>query len=186
MKIRFAALAASVVVASSFLPAVSHADANVQVFIGQKDLDDDDWEGMDPQIELGIMTTSGPESWPVQIAADLLYSQGSGKRSGTNVDGNTTEINLGVRRIFHVGELHPYVGGGLAYILAEAKGSVGGFSASESTAAPGFWANAGLFYSIGQIGIGAGLRFSAANSDKDSFDAELGGLHYGVTAGYTF
>lgn len=186
MKIRFAALALSLVSASTFLPAISFAAANVQLFVGQKDLDDDDWKGIDPQLEIGVMTTSGPESWPVSIAADLMYSQGSGKRSGVKVTGNTTEINLGVRKIFDSGDLRPYVGGGLAYILAEAKGSVGGFSASESTAAPGFWANAGLFYNIGQIGVGAGLRFSAANSDKDEFEAELGGLHYGVTVGYTF
>lgn len=182
MKIRLASLAVSMVVAASFLPAVAFAEANVQLVVGQKDLDDEDWKGIDPQLELGVLTTTGPRAWPVQIAADLLYSQGSGKNSGVKVNGNTTEINLGVRKIFHLENLHPYVGGGLAYILAEAKG--GGFS--ESTAAPGFWANAGLYYDISKIGLGVSVRYSAANSDKDTFDAELGGLHYGVTVGYTF
>jgi len=47
---------------------------NINVFMGGKQLEEDDWEPLDEQDEYGIMLDFKQESWPISIAIDFLSS----------------------------------------------------------------------------------------------------------------
>jgi hypothetical protein len=111
---------------------------NVNIFLGAKILDKDDWDPVDEHFEAGVLIDFKQKSWPISIAIDFLRSSDEEDVSvavlnfGTfsfDLEGNTTEFNLGVRKIWdNPTVVHPFVGGGLAVISAEVKGTALGVS----------------------------------------------------------
>ena len=156
--------------------------AVVNVFLGQKMMNSDDWEPVENQLELGVEGTVGT-SWPVSAAVDVFYSMGSGSTAGVDVDGTTTEVALGARKVFSFDKIHPYVGGGLAYVMASAKAA----GQSESGSGIGLWAGGGAYYSFGPAQAGLALRYSTATIKNDALDdPDGGGIHVGLIGGLTF
>lgn len=47
---------------------------NVNVFLGAKMLDKDDWEPVDEHFEAGVLIDFKQKSWPISIAIDFLRS----------------------------------------------------------------------------------------------------------------
>ena len=93
---------------------------NVSGYVGYKSVDDKDWPELDSQGSVGVISDFGKQSWPVSIAADLLFD-GTVHESGVNEDtGGTMEIHLGARKIFTLqnSSFRPYVGGGVALVSA--------------------------------------------------------------------
>src|SRR5688500_17055234 len=100
---------------------------HINVIVGQKMMDDKDWNKemkaagfphMATQTSFGIESTWGLGRLPVSLAVDTLYASKSGKAGAPlnrTVTGNTLEFGLGARKVFTLGmPIHPYVGGGLA------------------------------------------------------------------------
>ena len=102
---KFAAIGLVVLVTSTFMLSPAHADGTGQVnfFVGQKSLDDDDWMPVEDQPEFGAVMSFGQVDWPVHIAVDVL---GSATEEDIFLGGNVTvtgmtfEIDAGVRKIW--------------------------------------------------------------------------------------
>lgn len=165
------------------------AGGNMNIMYGQKNLDDDDWEPVEDQREYGIMLDfKANDNWPISIALDLLFSDDDADYLGMDVEGETREFNLGVRKYFPVtAQFKPYIGGGLAYIEAEASASFGGFGASVDDSEVGFWLSGGAVYTFAErINVGVDLRYSDAEVTIAGVDVEAGGTHLLVFAGVHF
>ena len=170
------------------LPSISSAEVhgNVNLFLGMKTLSDGDWEPIEDQPEFGVLTDWGAKEWPIHIAADVLFSSDDEDIGGVDVDGETFELALGVRKVWYQNDrFRPYVGGGLDVVQAEVEfeGSFG--SVDDDDTGIGAWVDGGIVWRIGEVfQIGAGLRYSYAEVELFEEDLKAGGLHYGLVAGF--
>ncbi|VAW50117.1 hypothetical protein MNBD_GAMMA06-1839 [hydrothermal vent metagenome] len=164
---------------------------NVNFFLGQKTLDKDDWEPLDKQPEFGVLIDFKQQDWPVSIAIDLLGSSdettfnepGFGNIS---IEAQTSELNLGVRKIWNTpnSSIRPYIGGGLALINAEI-GATGFIPVSDNDNGTGFWFGGGIYWTLNQsFNIGLDLRYSQADVTLFDESGDAGGTHAGLMLGY--
>src|SRR3972149_8799309 len=116
---------------------------NMNLFLGQKTLDSGDWEPLDKQGEVGLTFDVKKDDWPVSLAVDILASRDEDTVLGVDVEGSTTEVDFGVRKVWDTKTVRPFVGGGLAIVSAEIEAEFLGVFGSDRDSALGFWANAG-------------------------------------------
>ena len=187
------------------------AETNLNFVLGGKLLDSEDWPGGDSQGSLAFLSTFGPRSWPVQVAIDVVGS-GSAEdsfnisRPGIEIRGDevlqsTFEFDVGVRKIWRVGNARPFVGGGLAIIWAQQERAIffpppfdheGHESlprppviVSDSDEAPGGWVDGGIFWRLGKrFNLGLEARFSAAEVSLSGRDVQAGGVSLGMILGW--
>jgi hypothetical protein len=179
---KFAALAAMVLlVATPSFARTGTGHANF--FLGQKALDEDDWGPLDRQGEIGAEISFGRDSWPVLIAVDLL---GSGKKdSSADVEGSTSELDVGVRKIWQAGSVRPYIGGGVALVNGEIKIDAFGATFSDDDNGVGAWVGGGVFWRLkSRFNIGIAARYSKARVNVFGNDIEAGGPHLGMLLGW--
>lgn len=169
---------------------------DVNLFLGAKQLEEDDWEPVDEHDEYGIMLDFRQKSWPVSIALDFLgstsdeetvsdYVPGYGVVPFT-VEAETSEFHLGIRKIWdQLTPFRPYIGGGLAMVNAEIEGSAYGYKVSDDDNAMGFWFGGGLYITLaGHLNLGVDARISRAEVTLFDEDGEAGGTHAGILIGY--
>ena len=158
----------------------SRWDGNITLFYGIKRLESD-WGSQD---ETGVKMDFKGEEWPVSIAIDYLMA----KDSAPFYNAETSEINLGARKVWEVWALRLFSGLGIAFVSAECPGGFGGpggIPVSESYTRTGFWLNAGAVYRMGShLSLGFDIRYSYA--DTGGLVGNAGGLHGGVLAGYSW
>ncbi len=166
----------------------AQAEGNINFMFGQKNLDSDDWEPVEDQMEFGLMFDYKPQTWPISIAVDVLYSEDDSSVSIFDVEGETLELNLGVRKYFPVTEqFKPYIGGGIAYIKGEVSASAFGLTASGDDSDFGFWVSGGAVVTFAQrFNIGVDFRYSQAEITIEGVDGEAGGTHILAFAGFHF
>jgi opacity protein-like surface antigen len=177
----------------------ARASGNIDLFLGQKNLDKDFGSGrnIEDQDAIGLFFDWGQESWPVHIALDLLV--GSKDNNGDNfdvdLDGSTAEILVGVRWYpAKASDTHwmPHLGGGLGLISGKVK-------ADDSAASDdlrfddsklGLWGDAGVQYRFGKhFKVGGRVKYSRAKVDNPGGNVkeiEAGGLSYGIDGGWTW
>jgi hypothetical protein len=180
------------VVLMAFTPARADAAGNVNFFVGQKSLDDNDWQPLEDQPAFGAIMSFGADDWPVQIAADVLVTVDQETVSGVDFTATTFEFDAGVRwLIYKKGKVFPYVGAGVGVIGAALEGEFGLGSTDAADAGFGFWADAGVFFRLGKaFNIGVDLRYSDASVDLDfgsgfvAQDVNAGGFSYGLLIGF--
>jgi hypothetical protein len=127
----------------------------------------------------------GKEAWPVHIAIDVFGSADVEARPVADIEGRTSELCFGVRKIFGKNDVHPFVGGGIASIYGEAEGRVWIFSASDDDRAGGLWVDGGVFWRLGRrFNIGFDVRYSAAEITLADTDINAGGAHAGLLLGW--
>ncbi len=134
-----------------------------------------------------MISDFGKQSWPVSIAADLIFA-GTVHESGVNEDtGGTAEIHLGARKIFTLenSSFRPYVGGGVALVNGILENKNAGVTVDDNDNAIGAWVGAGTYYAVTpSFNIGLDVRYSKAEVTLFDKDRETGGLNAGITAGY--
>ena len=159
---------------------------NVNFYLGKKSVDSEDWAPVDDPVAFGVMVDFKESSWPVSIALDVMASYDEMTESGIKFEGTTSEFNAGVRKIWQPGGsmVRPYIGGGLAIIGAEFKGT--GFNTvSDDDTAMGIWLNGGIYWTLGRsFNIGLDLRYSQAEVTLFGVDGEAGGGFAGLLLGY--
>jgi len=168
---------------------------NINLFMGAKQLEEDDWEPLDEQDEYGILLDFKQESWPISIAIDLLAS--SDEQTGTyyiygygtvaaTLEGETSEFNFGIRKIWdNSPTIRPYIGAGIAMVSAEIKASSWWYTASDDDTATGFWFGGGLYVTLAEhFNLGLDLRQSKAEVTLFDVEGEAGGTHAGLSIGY--
>ena len=160
---------------------------HVSGYVGYKSVDDKDWPELDSQGSVGVISDFGKQSWPVSIAADLLFA-GTDHESGANKDtGGTMEIHLGARKIFTLqnSSFRPYVGGGAALVSAMLENENAGVAVEDDDTAVGAWVGAGTYYAVTpSFNIGVDVRYSIAEVTLFNQEREAGGVNAGLTAGY--
>ena len=195
-KLSFALVATTIAGALSMSgPAPVQAEGwtgNVNLLLGAKALDEDDWEPIHEHGQGGLLVDFRPADWPVSIAVDFLRSRDSDSvfdpGSGLFVDvrGETSELNLGVRKIWDERpSVRPFVGGGLAHISASLRASAAGLRVSDSDNSIGFWLNGGVYWTLGEsFNLGLDLRYSQASVNLFGVSTDAGGGHAGLLLGY--
>ena len=168
---------------------------NVNLLLGAKFLDDDDWEPVDEQVEGGILVDFKQNRFPLSIAIDLLYSGNDQDIGvdvfgfgtfGAHVEARTTEVNIGVRKIWEKFEtVRPFIGGGMAIINAELESKTLGASESDDDTGLGVWIDAGIYLTLSQrFNLGVDARWSRAEVDLFGVTGQAGGWHIGAMAGF--
>jgi len=88
---------------------------NINLLLGAKVLDEDEWEPVEEHSEVGISCDFRQENWPISITFAYLSSEdddgtavvfvpGPGWTIG-NFEAETREINVGVKKIWDVTEI---------------------------------------------------------------------------------
>ncbi len=165
----------------------AHADltGNVNVFLGAKGLDENDWAPVDDQGEMAIEFDFRERTWPLNLVIGLRGAHDEEGVGGGDIESSTSELSLGVRKIWDSAPyIRPFVGGGLALIGAEQKSPAG---TSSSDGAPGIWLGGGAYLALTpHFNIGLDLRVTGAEVTVAGVDREAGGVHFGVLFGYHF
>jgi hypothetical protein len=159
---------------------------NVNLTLGGKYLDSDDWEPVENQGELGVSLDFRERSWPVNLLVQFLGSSADDTLHGVDVKGETSEFRLGVRKIFEPdGTIRPFVSAGVASVWAKTRGEAGGYSVSDDDSALGVFIDGGLYFTINRVfNLGVEVGYSAAQVDFMGEDGEAGGTHAGLLVGY--
>jgi hypothetical protein len=169
------------------LNAHSHGyTGNFSLFIGQKSLDSEDWAPIEDQATVGVLFDFKHNTWPVSLAIDYLGSYDEGVEYGLEYEAFTTELGVGVRKIWETSNspMRPYIGAGLAYNYAEARGTGFGTVSDGSDHGVGFLLNGGIFWTLGQcINVGLGLRYSKAEITVFDVNVDAGGTSAGLILG---
>lgn len=167
--------------------AMAEMKGDAHLLLGQKALDEDDWEPVDSHTQYGVGANFGKVDWPVLIHVDIRMSSDDatedysyyGYTYGYEFDVDTTEFNVGVMKRFRDGEkAQPYVGGGASWIKGEATIRVFSdyfpakqsfeYRASADDSAIGFWAGGGVMFMLGEkFNLGLDLRYSTADIEID-------------------
>ena len=167
----------------------------INLQIGVKELDDDDWAPLDTHLGFGVLMDFRQETWPAGIAFDVMRSSDDVTEYNAGLGGNydievsTLEIDLGVRKIFENkrAKIRPYIGGGIGYVNAEFEQftikTYTSFSEDKSTL--GFWVNAGFHWLLSsEFSIGVDARWSTAEVTMFDEKLDAGGLQYGFMVGH--
>lgn len=159
---------------------------DVNVFLGLKNLDEDDWAPVDEHREFGIEIDFKQHNSPVNITIGYLRSSDDDTITGINIEGKTSELYIGVRKICEAfPQMRSFIGGGLSIISAEMKGAALGIKVSDDDSSLGFWLGGGVYFtSVANFNIGANIRYSQAEVNLFGIDGKAGGLHYGVIVRY--
>ena len=179
-----AALSATLFVA---FPAHAQEDGsgftgNINLFLGAKALDENDWAPWDEQSEVGLVADFGGVSWPVSLEIRILSSE-SDEDPFFLITGKTTELDLGVRKTWGAYNMHPYIGGGLASIEAELDD---GFT-TVSGSGTGLWVGGGIYWVLGRhFNLGFDAMISSADVTILGVDVNAGGGHFNFLLGYHF
>lgn len=180
---KFAAFAAILFLAAPSVMAAATGNANF--ILGLKAMDEDDWGSLDSQGEFGAEVSFGRDHWPVLIAIDLLGSRAEDTDRGIDFEASTSELDLGVRKIWEFRRMRPYVGGGIALINAELRATDSGITIIEDDDDVGAWVGGGLFWRLRtRVNIGIAVRYSRAQVRLFGADAEAGGIHAGMLLGW--
>lgn len=167
---------------------------NVNLFLGEKFLNRDDWEPMDSQLEAGILMDFKHRGVPFSIAFDVLCSTGEEDiRSRdleigpfyTDVESRIIELDVGVRKIWECpNNIRPFFGFGLACIDGEIESKSLGVSVSDEDVGYGMWADIGAYVTVYErFNIGFEARWSNAQIYLYGTEARVGGWHLGALAG---
>lgn len=167
---------------------------NVNLFLGEKFLDKDDWEPMDKRREAGILMDVKHRSLPFSIAFDVLYAQDKDDISSldlgigpfyTEVESRIIEFDVGVRKIWECPKnIRPFVGIGLANIVGEVEAKTFGSSVSDEDIGYGMWADIGAYVTLAErFNVGFEARWSNVQINLYGAEARVGGWHVGALTG---
>jgi len=165
---------------------------SINLSIGVKELNDDDWAPWDTQLGFGILMDFREEHWPVGIAFDVMRSSDDASEfdpilGNIDVEVNTLEIGLGVRKILAKKRttIKPYIGAGIAYVNADSEVTGYDFVVSDDDSALGFWADAGFHWMLNpEFSIGVDARWSTGEVTIFEEKNDAGGLLLGFMVGH--
>lgn len=167
---------------------VDRPTGNINFIVGTKLMNENDWEPLDEQTEIGVEGDIGMTDFPLYFTMGYLYSHDDTTLYGVVIDASTKEFYFGPKLIFNPNKyVHPFVGAGLAIISTELEGSGYGITVSDEDQATGLWASGGIMFTIADhLNLGVNVRYSKAEAELYGYDTSGGGLHYQALIGYHF
>lgn len=169
---------------------------NVNLALGGKSLDEDDWTfsgvTLEDHDELSLGLDFRMIDWPVSIAIEISGSAEQEKISGIgDVEGKTGELRIGLKKIWEpVETIHPFLGGGLAFISGEVEAVNEDLlplkiEISDDDRGTGFWLMGGVYWTLGGVfNLGFELGYSTAEISLFNKDVDAGGGHAALLLGY--
>jgi hypothetical protein len=194
---RLSRAAPLVLAAVSILGAVNEAQArylgNLNLFVGEKWLNSGDWSPADQQRQYGLMLAFGEERAPVHFAIDLFLANVDVTDANPAVDtiirGASTEIAIGVRKVWGQKATRPHLGAGVDVVqVSENRDGPTGL-VKNSDRGYGAWVDGGVTWRIAShLNLGFEARYSVLNvylgKGEATRDVTAGGIHLGVLIGY--
>ena len=171
-------------------PAVALAGnfaGNANFFLGTKSLDKDDWEPVEEHGAFGVELSWGNTDWPVYIVSYLFWSADAQDFTLFETVAVTSELNVGVRKIWGESrKTRPYVGGGIAIVRGYVQERFDFFpDVDSSDAAVGPWVGGGVFWRLGsRFNIGMSARWSKADVEIFNRSVDAGGFQFGLLLGF--
>ena len=164
---------------------------NVNLFLGAKALDEDDWSPADEQREFGGEVDFKLRNWPVSIEVDYLGASGKGTIydpfwGAIKAESETSELNVGIRKTWDgFPSFRPFIGGGASFAKATIKASLLGVTVQDSGSGTGVWVGGGAYWTLNEaFNIGFELRSSSVKVEIAGGDVTAGGGHFGLLLGY--
>ena len=139
---------------------------------------------------MGFISDIKEDSWPISLALDLMDTGGKHDHDGMEDLGHTTEVHLGVRKIFIT--QHPkiqlYIGGGVAFIYAEQEYEIAaGNKMKQDDRCVSGWLGVGTYYAIHpRFVLRLDVRYSHGEVTLFDQERDAGGIHTYVTGGLRF
>ncbi len=140
---------------------------DVNVLLGQRNMDEDDWKPVHEQRLLGVEADFKGKSWPVNILIgfsgskkdeNIIVSNSLGS-ANIKLEGTTSELYIGARKYFLPGtSMTPYLNAGVSFIKAKITGSIGGLGVSGDDSSAGLFFGGGATYRFGSLNVGFDLR----------------------------
>ncbi len=161
---------------------------NINVLLGSKLLDEDEWAPVEEHGEVGISCDFKQTHWPISITfaylsseddgAAVVFVPGPGWTYG-DFEAETREINVGVKKIWDITEIiKPFAGGGLSFINAEFTGTTFGTTQSQDDDAVGIWIGGGIIFTLAKhLNLGFQAGYSYAEVELFGVEANAGGSH---------
>ncbi len=180
---------AAAVIAGASGPALGQGwSGDVNLLLGAKRLDRDDWRPTERHGEFGFQANVQPPGWPVALAADLLGSRRDepvSRGSFVKQRARTSELDLGARKIWRPGpRTRPYLGGGLALVSGELEFAGPFGSTYDRDASAGLWLGGGVFWTLNSVfNVGLDAKLSSAGVRLFGDRKNAGGLHLGMLMG---
>ena len=160
---------------------------NINLRLGSKSLDEDDWGPVEDQTEFGLEVDFRGQDWPVSIAMGISTSSDEGDYDGMDIEGETDEFYIGAKKIWESESsiVRPFIAGGICLIRGEFEGSYWGESVSDDDSSLGIWIGGGLYWTLGEsFNIGLDLKYSDAEINLYDVDGNAGGIHFAALFGY--
>lgn len=164
---------------------------NVNLKAGAKALDEDDWEPLEDQNEIGADVDFRMVDWPVSVTVALYGSAQKKEISGMDVEGKTGELRIGIKKIWEPDpSMRPFVGGGIAFISAENEWvneylSPLQLKVSDDDQGTGLWVSGGVFWTIKEcFNLGFELGLSSVDVTLFNQEKKAGGAHAALLLGY--
>lgn len=146
----------------------SAKENRIALYLGQRNLDEDDWSPVDEQGTAGLEYVRETPGSPVGFEVGLMGSTDDGEVAGVDVTGSTGELYAGIRKTFGEDVVRPYVGLGLSYISAKVEAD--GFDDEDDSSLAGY-VHGGIDFDVtDSFFLGIDLRFLFAS------DIELAGV----------
>lgn len=154
-----------------------------------KAMNSNDWPDLNKHFSMGFITDVKKDSWPISIALDIMDTGDKHDHGGVTDLGHTTELQLGVRKIFmsRYPKIQPYIGGGVSFMSAEQEYEEAGYKEKQDDQGLGGWFGVGLYYEVLSLLV-VGLDVRLSYGEVTLFDEKLnaGGIYTGVTVGLRF
>jgi hypothetical protein len=189
--VRVTAATAFVLTVALILPttgfAAKLADANASVFLGQKKLDGGDTGPVDNQAEWGVIVDLGRKDSIVNLVLSYLSSNDKASNGATDYEGETWELGIGIRKPFRIQQdISLFLDAGVAYVDALYK-DLNASSVNTTDSAFGVWLGGGVNFAVGdKLVVGVLARNTSASATLMGREREVGGVHFGITAGLGF
>jgi hypothetical protein len=166
---------------------------NLNLFVGEKWLDNGDWTPADEQRQFGIMLAFGEERAPVHFSLDAYLSSvdvaDANPAVDTIVSGSSTEFDIGIRKVWGEKATHPHVGAGACVVdvREERNGPTG--LVKNSDRGYGAWVDGGVTWRLAShLNLGFEVRYSVVSvylgEGAAVRDVIAGGIHVGLLIGY--
>ena len=165
---------------------VSRAN-RIALYVGRRELDEDDHEPVDEQTALGIEYSRERIGSTIGWEIGLMGSADEDEIGGTDVQGAIIETYAGLRKSFGDGNVRPYIGAGLAYVAAEIDVSGVGDDDDHDDSIAGY-AHGGVTIDLTPVlYLGADFRaLLGSDLEIDGANADADYLQLAIVLGFAF
>lgn len=175
-----------------FLSTAAFAGGNANFIYGIRELHDDAWEPTDEQDVYGLTVDFGGKNWPVYLAISYFESEDEGELASfpilgaVDLESEMSEWDIGVRKIWQAGSARPFMGGGVAFIDADAEVESALGTAADGDDTEGIYVEGGISWRLGEaFNLGVHGRI-VEGTDVTIFDQEGDADHWQLGALFGF